>query len=165
MVEVVQHRVYIAPRQVLVIKQKLCPIKSCLLHPTSRYNNIRHPKMCVACKMSSGRYLNFRGRVSSFDKSRLARRMANVDENKDVYQTVINVAKKAGSQVSSSDIKTLVKPGQGCSIIAKFVRRHSKIGLMTHISKLKEREIRTYVNDDFTLLRARLCKACDNVRM
>ena len=31
MVEVVQHRVYIAPRQVPVSQQKLCGIKSCLL--------------------------------------------------------------------------------------------------------------------------------------
>ena len=29
--------------------------------------------------MSSGRYLNLRGRGSSFDRSRLARRMANLD--------------------------------------------------------------------------------------
>ena len=38
---------------------------------------------CAASKvvsaMSSGRYLNLRGRGSSFDRSRLARRMANLD--------------------------------------------------------------------------------------
>ena len=34
MVEVVQHRVYIVPRQVPVSQQKLCGIKSCLLYRT-----------------------------------------------------------------------------------------------------------------------------------
>ena len=33
----------------------------------------------VVCAMSSGRYLNLRGRGSSFDRSRLKRRMANLD--------------------------------------------------------------------------------------
>ena len=33
----------------------------------------------VVCAMSSGRYLNLRGRGSSFDRSRLARRMTNFD--------------------------------------------------------------------------------------
>ena len=33
----------------------------------------------VVCAMSSGRYLNLRGRGSKFYHSRLARRMANLD--------------------------------------------------------------------------------------
>ena len=52
MVEVVQHRVYIAPRQVPVSQQKLCGIKSCLLYRTNRYINVRHQKMCVRCHLA-----------------------------------------------------------------------------------------------------------------
>ena len=37
----------------------------------------------VVCAISSGRYLNLRGRGSSFDRSRLARRMANLDTLQD----------------------------------------------------------------------------------
>ena len=49
MVEVVQHRVYIAPRQVSVNQRKMCSIKSCLLYRTNRYMNERHQKLCVRC--------------------------------------------------------------------------------------------------------------------
>ena len=47
MSEVVQHRVYIAPRQVPVSQQKMCGIKSCLLYHTDKYMNVRHQKLCV----------------------------------------------------------------------------------------------------------------------
>ena len=76
MVEVVQHRVYIAPRQVPVSQQNMCGIKSCLLYRTSRYLNMRHQKLCV---LTSNRYLNLRGSGSSLDQSRLARRISNRD--------------------------------------------------------------------------------------
>ena len=86
--------------------------------------------------------------------------------NEDVYQAVIDVAEKAGCQVSRADISIChrvpsrnVKPGQGRPIIAKFVRRRTKIGLMTNKKKLKDSENKIYINDDLTLLRARLAKA------
>ena len=86
--------------------------------------------------------------------------------NEDVYQAVIDVAEKAGCQVSRADISIChrvpsrnVKPGQGRPIIAKFVRRQTKIGLMTNKKKLKDSENKIYINDDLTLLRARLAKA------
>ena len=47
MVEVVQHRVYIALRHVPVSQQKMCGIKCCLLYRTNRYINVRHQKLCV----------------------------------------------------------------------------------------------------------------------
>ena len=52
MVEVVQHRVYIAPRQVPVSQQKMCGIKSCLLYRTNRYMNERNQKLCVRCHLA-----------------------------------------------------------------------------------------------------------------
>ena len=52
MVEVVQHRVYIAPRQVPVSQQKMCGIKSCLLYRRKRYMNVRHQKLCVRCHLA-----------------------------------------------------------------------------------------------------------------
>ena len=67
--------------------------------------------------------------------------------NEDVYQAVIDVAEKAGCQVSRADISIChrvpsrnVKPGQGRPIIAKFVRRQTKIGLMTNKKKFKDSE-------------------------
>ena len=95
-------------------------------------------------------------------------RIFGVEEapNEDVYQAVIDVAEKAGCQVSRADISIChkvpsrnVKPGQGRPIIAKFVRRQTKIGLMTNKKKLKDSENKIYINDDLTLLRARLAKA------
>ena len=57
MVEVVQHRVYIAPRQVPVSQQKMPvnknKIKSFLLYRTNRYINVRHQKLCVRCHLAS----------------------------------------------------------------------------------------------------------------
>ena len=52
MVEVVQHWVYIASRQVPVSQQKMCNIKSCLLYRTNRYMNVRHQKLCVRCHLT-----------------------------------------------------------------------------------------------------------------
>ena len=95
-------------------------------------------------------------------------RIFGVEEapNEDVYQAVIDVAEKAGCQVSRPDISIChrvpsrnVKPGQGRPIISKFVRRQTKIGLMTNKKKLKDSENKIYINDDLTLLRARLAKA------
>ena len=94
-------------------------------------------------------------------------RIFGVEEapNEDVYQAVIDVAENAGCQVSRADISIChrvpsrnVKPGQGRPIIAKFVRRQTKIGLMTNKKKLKDSENKIYINDDLTLLRARLAK-------
>ena len=52
MVEVFQHRVYIAPRQVPVSQQKMCGIKSCMLYRTNRYINVRHQKLGVRCHLA-----------------------------------------------------------------------------------------------------------------
>ena len=52
MVEVVQHRVYIALRQVPVSQQKMCGIKSCLLCHANRHMNVRHQKLCVRCHLT-----------------------------------------------------------------------------------------------------------------
>ena len=52
MEEMVQHRVYIAMRQVPVSQQKVCGIKSCLLYRTNRYINERHQKLCVRCHLA-----------------------------------------------------------------------------------------------------------------
>ena len=76
MVEVIQHRVYIAPRQVrqstkIVRYQELSVLSHKQVHQFAASK--------VVCAMSSSRYLNLRGRASSFDRSRLARRMANLD--------------------------------------------------------------------------------------
>ena len=77
MVEVVQHRVYIVPRQVPVSQQKNVRYQELYVVTHKQVHQCEVSK--VVCAMSSGRYLNLRGRGSSFDRSRLARRMANLD--------------------------------------------------------------------------------------
>ena len=88
------------------------------------------------------------------------------EENEDLYQLVINVAKEAGSQVSRADISIChrvpgisVKVSQGRPNIGQFVRRQPKNDPMTSKEKLKKCEDRIFINDDFTFLRARLAKA------
>ena len=76
MVEVVQHRVYIALRQVPVSQQKNVRYQESSVVSHKQVHQCAASK--VVCAMSSGRYLNLRGRGSSFDRSRLASRMANL---------------------------------------------------------------------------------------
>ena len=60
----------------------LCPFdqkNSTCLQPPSHKQEHQCATSKVVCAMSSGRYLNLSGRGSSFDRSRLARRMANLD--------------------------------------------------------------------------------------
>ena len=61
MVEMVQHRVYEATRQVPVSQQKMCGIESCLLYRTNRFMNLRHQKLCVRCHLAGSRTLEGRG--------------------------------------------------------------------------------------------------------
>ena len=60
MVEVVQHRVYIAPRQVPVSQQN-CAVSRVVCCIAQTGTSMCGIKSCV-CAMSSGRYLNLRGR-------------------------------------------------------------------------------------------------------
>ena len=45
------------------------------------------------------------------------------------------------------------------SFIVKFVRRQTKSGLMANKKPMKDCEEKTFINDDITLLRARIAKA------
>ena len=79
MVEVVQHRVYISPRLVPVCQQKNVRFQELYVVSHKQVHQCAVSK--AVCAMSSGRYLNLRGRGSSFDRSRIARHMANLDKN------------------------------------------------------------------------------------
>ena len=96
MVEVVQHRVYIAPRQVPVSQQKNVRYQE--LHVVSHKQVHQCAVSKVVCVMSSGRYLNLSGRGSSFDRSRLARRMANLDTARSLhlFDLALQVGKISG---------------------------------------------------------------------
>ena len=64
-VEVVQHRIYIAPRQVPVSQQKTVRYQE--LSVVSHKQVHECAAKSVGCAMSSRRYLNLRGRGSPFD--------------------------------------------------------------------------------------------------
>ena len=88
------------------------------------------------------------------------------EADEDVYQKVVDVARKVGHQISKTDISIChrvpsrnVKKDEGRPIIVKFVRRQTKSGLMANKKSLKDCEEKIFINDDITLLRARLAKA------
>ena len=88
------------------------------------------------------------------------------EADKDVYQKVVEVAMKVGHQISKTDIsichrvpsRNLTKD-EGRPIIVKVVPRQTKSGLMANKNSMKDCEEKIFINDDITLLRARLAKA------
>ena len=82
-----------------------------------------------------------------------------------VYQKVVDVAFKLRHQISKTDINICHrKPNKNLKkklrpIIEKLVRRQTKRGLMAYKQLLKDGEEKIFINDDITLLRARLAKA------
>ena len=82
----------------------------------------------------------------------------------DVYQQVVDVVKGTGVELCKSDISVchrLSARGQsGKPIIAKFVRRETKLALMKKKSGLRHQSGRPiYINDDITQLRVSLVKS------
>ena len=73
---------------------------------------------------------------------------------------------KVGHQTSKTHISVChrvpsrnLKVDEGRSIIVKLVRRQTKSGLMTNKKSLNGCEEKIFINDDITLLMARLAKA------
>ena len=81
------------------------------------------------------------------------------------YQNGVDVAMKVLHQISKIDISIChrvpsrnLEKDEGPPIIVNFVRRQTKSGLMTNKKSLKDCEEKIFINDDITLLRARLAK-------
>ena len=82
------------------------------------------------------------------------------EPGEDVYPKVVSVAEKAGVQITANDVSTCHRlPGGGSGpkpLIAKFVRRDTKLQLMKNNRTLKNTNI--FVNGDLTPIRAKVTR-------
>lgn len=79
--------------------------------------------------------------------------------DEDPYEVMIGVAEKVGVELHKSDISVCHRvPSRNGKrpLIVKFVRREKKFELMNSKKKLRNSESQVYLNDDITLLRAKL---------
>ena len=112
-----------------------------------------------------GSQICFLSKANEQDGRRENVRIFGVEEQTgdDVYQQVVDVVKGTGVGICKSDISVWHRlPAWGRSgepISVKFVRRETKLPLMTTKSGLRHQSSGPiYINDDITQLRARLLK-------